>query len=463
MGKRKEQQGRNLISAKSMEPFHPVDLMVFFALAVFCFFTMQQSDILHTGGSSFSILNGHFFDFYEYNQQFLSGNNYMITTYILFAIWNLPVYLLKLVTFPTMDVPYGVLMWYKALPTLFYFASACLMYLIGKRMNFSAGRCRLLAYAFATMPIAFFSQFMFGQYDIFTVFFMLCGIYFYFDDKEKSLFYFSLFFGVACTFKYFALLIFVPLLFLKEKRIERLLLHFACLALPVVLAVLPYQGGAAFQSGVAGFGATGYVLQAGISTGHVLISIVPVAWIAVCIYALLKAPFPEKGELFKWAVFLCNVVFCVAFGFSAWHPQWLLMAVPFWTMALATRERMDIACGLDLFLMLFFSMFTVNWWPNHVDSFLFRLGAFGPRVSGYLELAPAMRDIYRFTDVNILWTCFFGILLASTIMAHPQYCVKSIETKEKVRVGWVRLRFLVGVSIFLVPALLCLVAALGLG
>lgn len=451
---------KNLIEEAREENLNILDWIIFFALAVFCFFTMQQGDILHTGGSSFSILNGHFLDFYEYNAQYLSGTNYMITTYILFALWNIPVYLLKLVTIPTMGVPYGVLMWYKALPTLFYFASTYLLYRIGKKLNFSAGRCKFFAYAFATMPIGFFSQFIFGQYDIFTVFFMLCGLYFYFDDGKKSVLYFSLFFGVACTFKYFALLLFVPLLFLKEKRIERLACYFASFLVPVILAVIPYIRKDEFQAGVGGFGATSYIFKSGISTGYVTISIIPVLWIAICMCALLKESFSESKKLLESATFFCNVVLLIVFGLSAWHPQWLLLAVPFWTLSFVTRERVDIACILDLLLMLFFSVFTVNWWPNHVDSFLFRLGAFGPLISGRIEAAPTMRTIYKFSDVNILWTCFFGVLVAKTIMAQPKYCIQDIEAKEKIKMGWVRARFLLGVSIFLIPALFCLISAL---
>ena len=98
MNKYKDAQGR----------INKLDWCIFVLLASVCFFTMQQGDILHTGGSSFSLLKGHVLDFYEYTAQYLGGNAYMITSYILFAIWNIPIAFLGLVDTPTMSVPYGV-------------------------------------------------------------------------------------------------------------------------------------------------------------------------------------------------------------------------------------------------------------------------------------------------------------------------------------------------------------------
>lgn len=439
-----------------------IDWVIFAVLGAFCFFTMQQGDILHTGGSSISLLNGHFIDFYEYTAEYLVGNNYMITTYILFALWNIPIRLLEIVRVPTMDVPYAVLMWYKALPTLVYILSGYLIFAICQELKLGINKSKIAAYAFMTMPIGFYSQFMFGQYDIFTVFFMLLGLIFYLRPQKRALYYCSLLFGVACTFKYFALLIYAPLILLREKKIGSLLRHALCFTAPVLLAVCPYLASGKFQKGVVGFRATSFVFNAGIDNGFHMTSIIPVLWIVVCIYALLKDESSSLDEIFTWAVFLCNIVLLLCFGLSMWHPQWLLVAVPFWSLSTVTRKRVDVSCILNIMLMLFFSMSVANSWPDSLDQQLFSLGIFRDLVAGRTGTALTMRDIYIIVDEDLIWTCFVGILAANTFMSHPKYCSEDLSCNIKATFGWLRARFLVGISIFLIPMLICLVSLLGL-
>lgn len=438
-----------------------IDWVFFAALGTFCFFTMQQSDILHTGGSSFSLLNGHIIDFYDYTAEYLVGNNYMITTYILFAIWNIPIRLLGIVRVPTMDVPYTVLMWYKVLPTLVYILSGYLIFAICQELKLGTNKSKIAAYAFMTMPIGFYSQFMFGQYDIFTVSFMLLGLFFYFRSQKRALYYCSLLFGVACTFKYFALLIYAPLILLREKKISNLLRHILCFLAPVLLAICPFLSFDEFQNGVFGFSATSYVFNAGIDNGFYVTAIIPVLWIIVCMYALLKDELFSMDEIFTWAVFLCNIVLFLCFGLSMWHPQWLLLAVPFWSLSVMTRKRIDISCILNIMLMLFFSIFVVNCWGDHLDQNLFTLGIFREQVAGRTDSALTMRELYLIDDTNLIWTCFVGILAANTFMSHPKYCSEDLACNIKVAFRWLRARFLVGISIFLIPMLICLASILG--
>ena len=153
-------------------------------------------------------------------------------------------------------------------------------------------------------------------------------------------------------------------------------------------------------------------------------------------------------------LFLC-------FGLSIWHPQWLLLGAPFLTLNLLTRKRVDVSCLLDIAMMLFFSIFVVNGWPNHVDQQLFALGAFGDQIVGRTEFAHTMRELYQISDWNLIWTCFVGILAANTFMSHPKHCSEDLNNNKKEPFGWLRARFLVGVSIFLIPMLICLMSMLG--
>ena len=179
------------LSPKSKESIALADWVIFAFFAILCFLSFQQNDITHTGGSSFAYLNGHFLDFYDYNVQYFGGNSYMPSSYLLFAIWNIPIKLLGLMTVPTMTVTFPVVMWYKLLPTIFYLVSGYLIYKIALVIGMGNLKAKLCGYAFLTMQIGFFSQFIFGQYDSFTVFFMLLGLLYYY---RKDYLKFSVFF-----------------------------------------------------------------------------------------------------------------------------------------------------------------------------------------------------------------------------------------------------------------------------
>lgn len=440
------------------------DYVIFFVLAGFCFLTFQQSDLIHTGSSSIAYLNGHFLDFYDYNAEYMGGNSYMPSSYILFAIWNIPLKLFGMLPVPSMDVPYVALMWYKALPSLFYVISAFLIYKIAMELGFGSKKAKICAFVFLGTPIGFFSQFIFGQYDIFTVFFMLLGIYFYFkhfrEPKLKNLLLFILFFGISFTFKYFSLLIFIPLLLLREKRIWRILWNLALVAIPYALELLIYYPSSAFQDGVLGFGATGYIFNASIDTGFQHISLIVILWLAICAWAYFK-DLDTKEDYARWFLYFANLIMFLVFGLSMWHPQWLLMAVPFWVMGACINKKFHIFMAVDILLMLVFVMFTVNFWVKHVDQNLFIFGIFQNIVPETLGRKVMMKDIFIIQNRDMLMSAFSGILLAIGLFKHPKFTQADFTESLDKHMALIRTRMILGVSIFVIPAFLCLFVALG--
>lgn len=75
------------------------DWLIFLAIGMLCICICLHGDIMHTIGASFTYLNGHILDFYDYNQTVptIGGLAYLPSTYILFAIWNIPIRLLGIV------------------------------------------------------------------------------------------------------------------------------------------------------------------------------------------------------------------------------------------------------------------------------------------------------------------------------------------------------------------------------
>lgn len=439
------------------KPLKKLDYIVFAFFAVVCFFTFQQGDIMHTAGCSYGYLQGHFWDFYEWDAyQYNMWASYMPSTYLVFAIWNIPVRLLGLVTCPErFAYNFGVLMWYKLLPVSLYLISGFLIFKIASVIGMGTKKSKLCAYVFLTTPIGFFSQFMFGQYDIFTVFLILLGIYYYLKDNRKL---FVLFFALSLPFKYYSLLIFVPMLLLKEKNFFRILRDMVCVTLCYVLEFAFYFHSPLFRQYVLGFGPTGYVYQAGIDTGAAHLSLVMMLFCLICAWAYFTNP-KTKSELSQWLFYFGCLVIAVIFGLSQWHPQWLLFAVPFWVMSSFLNRDTKIFMALDIFMMLMFIIYTINIWPDHVDQELFAWGIFGDFIYKYIGTKLTMREIFRVTDMNMVGSLFTTLMIVVALFKHPKYCTGNVSSGVDSSIGWIRARFLGGVSIFLVPAIICFVVA----
>ena len=436
------------------------DWALFFLLALVCHLLFQEPDIRHTGSAGIAYLNGHILDFYSYNAARIGGCAYMPTTYVLFAIWDIPLRLFGAVTEPTMDVGFWVTFWYTLLPIGLYMGTAYLIFKLARLVGFSVGKARISSYAFATAPIGFYSQFIFGQYDSITMFFVMLGVYYYF---KKDTIRFILFFGIAVTCKYFALLIFLPMLLLREKKIWRLIVQAVGVMLPFLVEFLIYHSDRAMRSSVGGFGAVSYIFAVSLDTGYFRISLVPLLWAGLCAWAFFTHA-KDDTEEYKWFLYFEGICCFLCFGLSMWHPQWLLLAVPFLVMGTMMHRRSDIFWLLDLVLMLFFVTFVVNFWTLELDQFLMKDGILGGVIGGRLDVGLTMQKIfskiYNTLDMGLCYTVVSAVLLVSALFKHPKYMLASPAEETPDHTGLLRLRFVGGVAIFLIPAMLCLVSIL---
>lgn len=427
-----------------------IDWVFLGIITFFCFIAYQEGDIWHTGGSSIAYLNGHIWDFYEYNKEYVVANNYMPTTYILFAIWNIPVRILGLITEPALIANLPVRMWYKLGTTLLFCATAFLIYRICSLKGASKANSIWAAFLFVSNPIAVYSQYIFGQYDIITTFFMVLGYYYYLKENNKG-FVFS--FAVALTCKYFALLVFLPLVLLREKNVWKVICNCLGVASLFIIETLFYLHSSAFVEGVFGFNAAGYFTSTTIPTAMPDICVIIVAWIVLCVFAFFKDT-SSKDEKFKWSIFLSCCVMFISFGLSFWHPQWLLMAIPFLVLGVIFSEKPDIFLLIDTVMMGVFVVYVVNVWSGIADQTTLCGGVFSsflPKSFGEVS----MSQLFRFSDVDLLFSAFVGLLLSYVIFLQPSKLntenPKSIENYK----GIIRLRYIGGVLFFVIPSLLC--------
>lgn len=440
---------------KEYRPLNGFDIIVFLFVLVFCFFSFEHPDILHTGGSSFTLLDGHFTDFYEANAKKFEITNYMISTYILFGIWNLPLKVMGVMKEVTnyFDVG-GVIFWYKLLPSLFYAATAVVVFKIGLNLRLNKKMAVTLAIFWATTPIAFFSQFIFGQYDIFTLFFTLLGVLFFLKKNRKL---FLLFFGIAMTFKYFPLFVFIPLLLLIEKKVTKLVIQGLIFLSPLVLEILLYFHSSEFHRGVFGFSANQRMFTAGLHIEFgITISVFIIVWGLLCVFAYLK-DITNDDEFMQWGMYIPLVASCLIFSLVLSHPQWLIFATPFIAITSFMHKRFNFFAFVDLIAMFIFVGFVVNAFQNNVDQTLWEYGIFNEEYNPMSTIS--MNSFFPPHDLSIYFSFLTTYFLANIIFKFPKLDIhRNVSGMTKESWNLIRLRFLGGVLIFIIPAVISLMA-----
>ena len=377
-----------------------------------CFLLFKQSDLTLTNNASFAYLYGHFGDFYDYNRPLFTGNNYLPVFYWIFALWNIPLKLLGLnpeITTQTWMLSTEIqTIWSKLLLAIFFFGSIRLVGKIAAQIsgakNTDQTNPQNLApsYLFATSPIAIFAVFIFSGYDIFGVFFTLLGLHAYFAKNWK---WFVLWFSVAISFKYFAALIYLPLVLLIEKRISHLVLYGLLGLAFSALQFWMYWHSEAFH-----FGIFAMISQkTGGHGGSLRFMLANVVYVALCLYLYFsKFDFRVNADAWYWrAIFVCVLAYALFFSWTLWHPQWLVIITPFICLAYPFIRSKRLLLIIEILGYLGFAIFTVNHWVGNVDNTMLYGGVFGGVLPQTMTLASEV--------IGPNWLPFSRTLLYSSL------------------------------------------------
>ena len=191
------------------------------------------------------LLNGQLLDFYKVNI-IASGNAYYgaeqgcaynILIYVVFAIWNLPLYLLE--RFAGVDVMNAVpcLVYSKLLVVAGLVATVFLLKKIMEDLDVHEAYRDFALYLYASCSVLVTIIFITGQYDILSLFFQLLGFRAFLKKKDTA---FALWFGLAFCFKYFAAVIFLPLLVLRHKKVAGWIKCLLPLLIPLLLTKIGF-------------------------------------------------------------------------------------------------------------------------------------------------------------------------------------------------------------------------------
>lgn len=396
-------------------------------ILVFCYFSFNHGDITATSTHGKDLLEcifqGKFFEFYDYTQ---STAVYLIPIYIIFAIWSLPVVLIySLFNIPLWgvieyrEVNFYTLMWYKLLPTLFTIATAKLLVKILKEIGLSEIKQKWVPFVFLSFPPLVFSQFIFGQYDSICMFFTTLSLYYFIKKKYLK---FTIIMSIAITFKLFPLFIFIPLLLLHEKRLYKLFQYFAIGIFPTAICNIMFINSPGFMEAKEfTAGMIGRFFMSGIPTYSGLLSAFVLIFMGVCVYAYnKKIDEDNKIEYLTNTLYLSLVSYSAFFMFCLWHPQWILLLVPFLILTLFLTDNPKTTLILYFIISFGYLFVSCHHFPGNVDEAMIDRGMF---VEIFDKIIPKNGEIDKFLNLlfgnNLGAICtalFTGTLIIILIM-----------------------------------------------
>ena len=235
-----------------------------------------------------------------------------------------------------------VIFFYKLPYFLFDLGSLVLLLKIFKKRS-----NRILITVFwAFNPLILHSVYMWGRYEIFSIFFVLWSFYY---AKNHKVFWSIFMFGLAIAFRMPYVLV-LPLLIIYLSKNWKDGLKYTILALlPLVivnklLSIYGPDTSTYYKS----FGFFEYFMTSHIYGAYANIAVNFFAYMAIIwLYVIEK----KRGLNFNKLVYFSLIVFLTIFSFSYFHPQYAAWLTPFLLMAMILNRRTIIPSIISLILL----------------------------------------------------------------------------------------------------------------
>ncbi|SDH69941.1 hypothetical protein [Agrococcus jejuensis] len=350
------------------------DWVLLGAVSLLAFVTFLYGDVRVTYEHTFNFLDavaaGRVQDFYQIaidNGTFGHPAVYDIPVYMVFAVWNLPTWLIhQVVEFDYLSsVP--AQLWAKAMMVFFLVVAVKVLMDIARTAGMSVGRSRWVGFVFASSMAVIVPVLVIVQYDIVSVAVMLLGIRAYLQGRTRA---FLLWFLAANTLKLFSVFVFIPLILLKEKRLLHAGGQLVVGMLGLVVCRLLYRGDVAYEISTGGF--TDLMLQrltvAGVPWhSGFTVPLFVVTMVGLAIFAYVRRADTPR-ELLAFATYLPLVAFLAFSVLVPLNPYWIVLMAPFSALIIFLNPRhltlnvlleTSIATALVLiYSMVGFSMYT---------------------------------------------------------------------------------------------------------
>lgn len=327
-----------------------VDWLLLGAILVFTYVIFLYGDVRATFEHSFnfldSLFSGRIGDFYTISIENTSTGHpavYDIPLYAIFALWNLPTYVIYRFTgFDYLNSTPAEL-WLKMMMVVFALLAAKALAGLARDLGVSAERSRWVSFFFLSSMSVVIPVFVIVQYDIILVLVMILGLRAYVRGDVKA---FILWFILANTLKLFAVFLYIPLLLLREKRLRVVFGQLVLGFVGLVLVRLLYMGDVGYAAATSGFtdGMLNRLITMGIpylgegfgTDMSVPFFIVFIVGIAIGAYAITPRSDAHRNAL---AIYLGLAIYLVFSTIVPLNPYWIVLLAPFSTLIIFLNPR----------------------------------------------------------------------------------------------------------------------------
>ena len=282
-----------------------------------------------------------------YNGNYSARYDFLI--YIIFGIWDFPLWVCK--HFFGIKNPLNYLLgnlWAKSIVLLFYI----MVVLVMRKIMVKCNKRNIMEMIVVMTTSIFVSANLniIGQYDIITVFFMLLGMY-YLINGNKLLFVVA--FSVAVPTKILALLAFVPIVLLIEKKILKVIgyLILSCIPMAFFRVLVPMVQG---ESNIDNF--FNFLFFDTVPFASHKISLFFAGYIVLLLFCYLKKPSDNVVKFAKEIIYISLCSYFIFFAFAFTFPYWMVYMVTALYLLIAMNNQQYY---VNMILETFMAFFTI--------------------------------------------------------------------------------------------------------
>lgn len=398
---------------------------------------------------------------------------YDFPIYIVFALWNFPLWIAE--NFFDVDVFRSplCLMWGKTLLLLASVLIVGALYRLCRTLEVSEKNSLFAVILFLTSNFFMSSIIMMSAYDIVVLYFAILGIDYYFRGDMKK---FTLCFMCAIPLKFFALLIFVPLVLLREKRIWKIVVYLVVSVLPILVFRFFIPCRAVFEDPSSVALSLKNIFESTELSNLAFLYTVTYEWTTSLSRIYLSLAFwgilylicyfykPESEEkIKKWGIYICFLTFANLFITCMTHPYWIMLLVPFTVIIMAMNSQYSyVNLVLETIMtwgMLLAQIFKFPWCFGSAIV----AGMFWPSILGKMD------EFIGYTVMNVLkrldmegaqgyligagCTAFFGCIVLFAVLNFPGWKRELPVINKGSKPAWwlIGVRMLAGFAVALLP------------
>lgn len=428
--------------------------IIYFIGTLFFAYGDQIYNTIHSILFLDGMVHGRIFDTYQYYIDLINSGNdkivfvpvYSPVCLLILGVINLPSFVLY--ELGVIDLSSRVIIIYEKIQLLLVILG-CVLFInkiirmIVKEESLSTAKKNEASFFFLSTTGVVFYALMLGQLEIFSVLFSLIGIYYYLKDSFKK---FILFFSIATVFKMYALIIFIPLVLIRKKKL-----------LSIIIAVMGGMGFSIvgdllwntidktysivkYESGLR-------MINSMVSTDWCGFSVFVIAYSLICFFVYVS----ERKDN-TWPIFISFLTFSVMYLLVDWAPYYIVCFTPFFPLLLVNmdenrKQLSQIMCSVfDITYVLYgvmakyYFMITPYIYKNLIipneSTRAFKYGTVAEMVNDFHNIEP------YYPIIKALWAVS---LIVMVILASPLKITlpRLFEKLHTTKIIFIRLLFII--------------------